>query len=342
VADAELHAWPIGAGAVVVWRGPVGKKSGHLAVVLGQDGRVVDGPLDVGSLVCATDDGLAWSDGARNSGSRTHLRTYSSAGAPRDDVGPPTMEDFTLTCGAHTAYEVIEGDEGTATKVFAIGGGIAAAAASTLPLLTVPPMALGKDEERDLFLWAEGDELGLVRVASGGDVQAASIRQGALSLLGEKGRVTPEDDVVGVDADGKQVALVTTHDESDACPNGRGGSSVHALRLSKDGAAKASSVLLSPSACGRDVGPFWTSTLGSSLFVTWAERASRPEKTSAPITGLAYRALRDDSVTRRLAQAADGVADAGCDEARCYAVALVRPPGSDGMKPETMKLLTYP
>jgi hypothetical protein len=67
-ADAELHAWPIAAGAAIVWRGPAGKKSGHLAVVVAPDGRVVDGPIDVGSFVCATDDGLAWSEAAAGGG----------------------------------------------------------------------------------------------------------------------------------------------------------------------------------------------------------------------------------------------------------------------------------
>jgi hypothetical protein len=344
-ADAELHAWPISAGAVVVWRGPVGKKSGHVAVVLAPDGHVVDGPIEVGSLVCGTDDGVAWSDGARNAASRVHLRTYAGSGAPHDESGPPTMEDFTLTCGAHAAYAVVEGDEATPTKVFAIGGGNANASA-TAPLVTVPPLALGRDEERDLFLWAEGEELGLVRISNGGEVQAASIRAGALAPVHEKGRVIPEDDVVGVDADAHQVVLVTTHDESDACPNGRGGSSVHGLRIPQDGAgggtAKMTSVSLSPSACGRDVGPFWTNTLGTSLVVAWAERASRPEKSSPPITGLAYHSFQDGATTSRVIQAADGMADAGCDGARCYAVALLREPGGDGMKPGAMKILTYP
>ena len=76
--------------------------------------------------------------------------------------------------------------------------------------------------------------------------------------------------------------------------------------------------------------------------VAWAERASRPEKSSAPVTGLAYRALEEGATTVRIAQTADAIADAGCDESRCYAVALVREPGSDGMKPEAMKILAYP
>ena len=66
------------------------------------------------------------------------------------------------------------------------------------------------------------------------------------------------------------------------------------------------------------------------------------DKASAPITGLAYRTLEDGSATQRLAQPAEAVVDAGCDETRCYAVALAREPGGDGMKPEAMKVLAYP
>jgi hypothetical protein len=339
-ADAELHAWPIAAGAVIVWRGPVGGKSAHVAVVLGPDGKVLDGPIAVGSFVCTTDDGLAWSEAAPNGATLVRLRTYGGAAA-QDATGPATMEDFTLSCGAHRAYAVVEGDEAMPTKVYGIGGGVAAG-----PAATIAPLALGAEEERDLFPWAAGDDFGVVRVSNGGEVQAADIRAGVVSpIRADKARVVPEDDVVAVDADARQIALVTTHDESDACPNGRGGSSVHVLRIPRQHegtAGAATSLRIAPSACGRDVGPFWTNTLGRSLVVAWAERASRPDKTSAPITGLAYRALEEGASTARVSQAADAIADAGCDDARCYAVALVRETGADGSKPEAMKILAYP
>ena len=38
----------------------------------------------------------------------------------------------------------------------------------------------------------------------------------------------------------------------------------------------------------------------------------------------------------RLLVSADAVADAGCDDDACYAVALVRPEGTDGMAPEDL------
>ena len=118
---------------------------------------------------------------------------------------------------------------------------------------------------------------------------------------------------------------------------------MHALRIPRGGGGGGpTSLQIAPSACDRDVGPFWTNLLRGSLAVAWAERASRPEKTSAPITGLALRLLAEGATTGRVAQMADAIADAGCDAARCYAVALVREPGGDGMKPEAMKALAYP
>jgi hypothetical protein len=321
-ADAELHAWPVAAGAAIVWRGPAGKKSGHVALVLAPDGHVVDGPMDVGSLVCATGEGLAWSEGGPGGTTRVRLRSYSPGA--HDETGPALSEDFSLTCGDRLAYAVVEGDEASPTRVYAIGGGNGPGA-----FASIASSALGRDEERDLFPWVDGDALGLVRIANGGEVQAADVHAAGVSLIhADRARVAPEDDVVGVDADPRQVVLVTTHDATEQCPNGRGGASVSALRIPRGGGPGGlAPLLIAPSACDRDVGPFWTNTLGGSLVVAWAERASRPEKKkSAPITGIAFRALVEGGATGRVEQAADAIADAGCDGVRCYAVALVREP----------------
>jgi hypothetical protein len=157
----------------------------------------------------------------------------------------------------------------------------------------------------------------------------------------DKARVPAEDDVVAVDADERGVVIVTTHDETEACPEGRGGDSVHALRIPRTGGS-AASLELAKGACSRDVGPFWSSPMAGSVVVGWVERASRPSKTSAPIAGLAYRRIGEGGATARIAQPADAIADAGCDAERCYAVALVRESGSDGMKPEAIRVIAYP
>lgn len=333
--DAELHAWPIDAGALVVWRGPVGAKSAHVAVVVAPDGRTVDGPFDVGSFVCATDDGAAWSEpGAK--GTVVKLRAWSASGA-HDVAGPTLSDDFTLTCGSHRAYALVEGDEEAPSRVYTVGD------PSTTQPVRIAPSALGRDEERDLFAWAEGDDVGVVRVAQSGSVTAADVRANAVTPLHlDSARVPPEDDVVAIDADTRSVVLVTTHDESDACPDGHGGTSVHALRIARQDVGKTTSSLLSPSACARDVGPFWTNLLGTSLVVAWTERDAHAAKGAAPISGLAYRALEEGGTLARLALSADALADAGCDATRCYAVALAREPGADGMKPEAIRVVSYP
>jgi hypothetical protein len=184
--------------------------------------------------------------------------------------------------------------------------------------------------------------MGLVRIAQSGTVTTADVLAGRSVVPHETGvRVPPEDDVVAVDADDRAVALVTTHDESEHCPEGRGGTSVHVLRAPR-GEGKASTALLSPAACSRDVGPFWMNPLGKTLVVAWPERESRKDKTTAPIVGLAYRSLEDGAALARVVLPADAMADAGCDASRCYALALVREPGTDGMSPEAIKLVAYP
>ena len=86
---------------------------------------------------------------------------------------------------------------------------------------------------------------------------------------------------------------------------------MHALRIPRGGGGGATSLQVAPSACDRDVGPFWTNLLRGSLAVAWVERASRPEKTSAPITGLAFRLLAEGATTGRIPQIADAIVDGG-------------------------------
>jgi hypothetical protein len=335
-ADAELHAWPIRAGAAITWRGLEGGKTTHVRAVVAPDGRVVEAATPVGSLVCATDDGLAWSEPAdAGSASRVVLRTWGSD--VRVAEGPPIDADFALACGARRAYAIAEGDEGSDTRVLAIG--------DAAPLVALRPGAMGADEERDLLAWATGDAMGLVRLSNGGALGAIEAKGGvAAPLRAEGARVPPEDDVVAVDADDHAVTLVTTHDESDTCPEAAGRESVLAVRLPRAGGptTRASTTKLASTKCGEDLGPFWTESLGGAQIVAWAERAARPDKKSAPIAGFAWRAFDDAGRTGHVAKPADAMADAGCDDARCYVVALARPAGADGMSPEAVEVIAYP
>jgi hypothetical protein len=338
-ADAELHAWPIASGAAITWRGTRDGRTVHVRAAIDDDGKMIEDPTDLGSLVCATARGLAWTDAADGGTTRVHVRSWGSMTGPQDELGPPIADEITLTCGSTRAYAVAEGDEGTPTRVTAVGGDAPNA------FLTLAPGALGRDEERDLLPWTAEDGFGLVRLASGGALVAIEAKGGAATPLETaRARVPAEDDVVAIDATSRAVTLVTTHDESDACPEGRGGSSVLALRIPRAGVSGgASSRELAKATCGADVGPFWTEpTFEDGLAVGWAERPSRKDKSAAPIAAVSYRLLGDTTKAGRIVQSADAVSDAGCDHHRCYVVALARPAGADGMTPEAIRVLAYP
>jgi hypothetical protein len=46
--------------------------------------------------------------------------------------------------------------------------------------------------------------------------------------------------------------------------------------------------------------------------------------------------------TGQLAITADAVVDGDCDDAGCFAAALLRDPGSDGMSPGAIGVFAYP
>ncbi len=112
-----------------------------------------------------------------------------------------------------------------------------------------------------------------------------------------------------------------------------------------------SDVTLAATDCARDVGPFWTAQLGDAngdttgdVVIAWAERASRVDRTSPPITAISYRRMRGTEVVGqgRVDAQADAVESAGCDANHCYAAALHRVAGTDVMAPEAARILQYP
>jgi hypothetical protein len=153
--------------------------------------------------------------------------------------------------------------------------------------------------------------------------------------------VPVDDDIVAVDGDAQSIYVVYTHEESASCKDERGGSSIHALRVARKGESDGTHVV-APAECGKDAGPFWTGATSSGFVIAWAERVSKSNKTSAPIGGLAYRVMDGKAELVHVAQPADALVDAGCAAGVCYAVALVREAGGDGMKPEKARVIAYP
>jgi hypothetical protein len=293
---------------------------------------------------CATQDALWFTDGKR-----VHRRPWSGS-ATHSEL--PKDKDAALVCGAHRAFALLDEDEGT--TLLALGGGGEADAgkadvgAASLPLSVLKESEFGEDEQRERAEFTVGDELGVVRLASSGAVALREIKAGALGPLRKlKTTIGRDDDVVAVDASARVVVVVFTEDAGAACAAEGGAMSpstrVKALRVDR-ATFEESTVELSPGACGREVGPFFTGAVGDAVSVAWVERVPVAGKARAPIAGLAHRAVNAAGAPGELVRAeqpADALVDAGCDGARCYAVALARREGMDAMIPGLARVLRY-
>jgi len=83
--------------------------------------------------------------------------------------------------------------------------------------------------------------------------------------------------------------------------------------------------------------------LDKATALAWAERVPKKAPTDAPIGALGWARVTGDAVeAHETALSADGLVFAGCNAERCYAVALDRAPGTDGMKPGTARVVAFP
>jgi hypothetical protein len=190
-----------------------------------------------------------------------------------------------------------------------------------------------------------------VRLGVSGAVTLREVKAGAPGPIHKlKTTIPRDDDVVAVDASPRAVVIVFTEDVGDACPNandagstGAASTRVKALRIDRT-TFEESIVELSPGMCGREVGPFFTGALGDTVSVAWVERVPVAGKARAPVAGLAHRVVPAAGPPGELArsdQPADALVDAGCDGARCYAVALARREGMDAMVPGLARVIRY-
>jgi len=337
--ESELKMMPAGAGVVLVWRGLRAKKPARQALVLGADLAPVGEPADVAAASCATRDALWYTDGKR-----IHSRPWA-ASATRTTL-PGDKEGAVLVCGAHRAFGLLDEDDGT--SLISWGGADGGAGAVTLASL-FKESEFGEDEQRERSEYTVGDDVGVVRLSVGGAVSLREVHAGAAGPLRRLKTIIPrDDDVVAVDACPRAVVIVFTEDVGEACPKGDGAAAnvstrVKALRVDRT-TFEESVVELSPGMCGREVGPFFTGALGDAVSVAWVERLPVAGMSRAPIAGLAHRSVPAGGPAGELArieQPADALVDAGCDGARCYAVALARRAGMDAMVPGLARVLRY-
>ncbi|MBX3191761.1 MAG: hypothetical protein KF819_32525 [Labilithrix sp.] len=328
--DAELKMAPAGAGVAITWRGLRGGRLVRQHVVLGADLAAKGEPIEVAAASCATQDGFWFTDGAR-----AHGRPWSGSTV---STTLPKHDDAAIVCGAHRAFALLDEEESASLVVL---GGDAGA------MTVLKDSDFGEDEQRERAEFTVGDDLGVVRLATSGALAVRELHGGALGPLRKlKRRIPHDDDVVAVDASASTIVVIYTQDVGEGCAKtGGSGPSTKVTALRVDRAGEGEEVIeLSPGTCGREVGPFFTGVIGDEVSVAWIERVPGGSLKSAraPIAALAHRVVKAAGASvARVEQPADAIVDAGCDATRCYAVALVRRPGADGMVPGFARVLRY-
>jgi hypothetical protein len=334
-ANAALYASAAGESAAIAWRGLRDGGVVTQLVSFSPSGTPRGSPWDVGAAACGTGEALAWIERARG-GTRVRMRAWT-APSPDDVATLPADRDPSVVCGTHRVLALGEGDDDITAVT--IDGPDAAAP----PRVIVRDRDFSGDEEREHDEYTVGDALGIVRIGKAGAIAVRELVDQTVSPWRKVAHKLAEaDDVVAVDADPHSVLIVFTRDQSSKC-SGTAASSVHVLRLERGGEGE-TLLDVAPGECGRELGPFWTGALAGSFVVAWPERSPKGDSKTAPISGLAYRTIVRDALgdLRRVVRASDDLVDAGCDQDRCYAVALVRAPGTDDSLPEAVETISYP
>ena len=351
--DARLGVLPLGDGAAIVWTGARnGRPSTYLAIV-GPHGELKGDPIESGTAPCATLDTLVWVDPATPapsgldasvarpahavSSTQRHVRAQAWGTSEVRDLGSLRSDPMpSLVCGDHVVYASVDGDDDRTVRAM-LGSADGAAP------MVIDDGDFGDDEEHDFQEYSVGDDLGMVRVGSSGEIAIREVSGGKLSGWSRLHHRLASDDVIEtVDANAKTIAIVYSNDESNDCPGDAAAKSVHVLSVDRKTHKDAPAVKIAAAECGKDLSLFWIGQPEGSLVVGWGEPGKRHE---APIQGLAFRVLpasANDATHSSVEQVADALVDAGCDKSRCYAVALARGDGADGMAPEPLKLLHYP
>lgn len=343
---AELGIQRAADGVVVFWRDPaVGP--GGTAVLLGPDGQARETPFEVGSAVCTTAGGIAWI-AARPIPPAPEHAVHVLARAWGERVGHEVMtlspdRSPTLVCGTHSVFALADGDDDLTVDVFMPGS-----ASPRRPTLVIRNADFA-DEEREHESFTVADDLEIARVGVGGSVATRTVTgdRDPSGWRRLKHVLSDEDDLVVVDGQPQRSLFVFTRDSDTACPTPEsGGQRVRALDVNRATGADRL-VELAPPDCQGQRGPFWIPaglTEARGPIVAWVERGpGTGDKKVPPISALAYRVMGPEGVrSGRIAIAADALVDGDCDDTACFAAALLREPGGDGMSPGPIAVIPYP
>lgn len=327
--EAELKVQAARDGRVaVVYRGRRAGKATRELAILDASGAVVS-ERRVPETGCATGDAFV----AVERGRARVVAFASTSGLG----GPETAlrADARVVCSTTEAWVLDVDGDGASARLVPAGA----------PTRLFAPT--DDDPPRELVDLGGAGGARLARVSKTGEIELRGFGDaGPARKLASR---APRDaDLAAADVGAARTVLVFTEDVGAKCPH-KGeevaSTRVTAVRVRAPGARGAAAddrLELSPGACGREAGPFVAGAVGRAgggrSVVWWAERAAAA-RGKPPISSLSVRWLGDEGEPPPLARllvSADAVADAGCDDDACYAVALVRPEGTDGMAPEDL------
>jgi hypothetical protein len=335
--DAELRLQATVGGISVFWRGLRDGKATRALALLGPRGEPRGQPIEVGPAFCATADGAAWV--APHTTGPTRIRARRWAESEWSEVlSVPSERDASLVCGDRNVIVLEEGEDDLSATAFTPGDTTAE-----------PPAVVMRDndfhdDEHEHDAYSIGDDLGLVRVAASGAVaiREASHGRSPGAWRNLEHPLSGDDDVVAVDGNASATFIVVTRGVESACPDSRSTSeSVRVLRVDRQTGRDSIEDIAAPD-CERLRGPFWIGQAPAGAVVAWVERLTAAAPKSPAISGVGLRVLTDGVRAGRIEQQADAFANGGCDERRCSAAALVREPGTDGMRPAPIRVFGYP
>lgn len=331
---AELRFLAGPSGPALFFHGVQNGKRADLVVRLDEAGRAAGEPTAVGPSPCRVGDEIVWL-----AGGKAKVLTLGSGQARAVPLSSGEGE-AQVACGADDArvlweHEGDHDDEPVLRRASDAG-------ASRRPLFRDADFP--DDEAREVaeYAWAGG--LGWIRVGQAGSLALREAPGAGLGPVKKIALKVGDDDLVAVDSTLAAVFVIATHeDEEAACDAGSVAPAVRAVRVDR-ASFDAKLVALAPGSCGRERGPFTTEAEGGKLYVTWIERAKGRGRAGAPIVGFGWAEIGDSGEPRTgfVDVDADGLASAGCAHGKCWVVALARPPGEDGMKPEPLRVLSFP
>jgi hypothetical protein len=333
--NATLNVLPTAMGAIVVWSGPQNGKEATVAIEASNDGKTVTDPFPVGPAACTTDIDLAWAERGEKDSWKIRVRRLAGTTSGLAMVLSEDREP-SLFCSPHRVFLFGDGDDDVTLSSWSAG-------THTLPIRVMEDSEFGDDEERGHEIYAVEDVLGVVRFGASGSVAAREVNgdhRSAWRRFGHK--LTESDDVILVDADAHTVVVGFTRDASGS-GDVAGQTSVNALVWDRTESHDAT-LELAPPDPARVRGPFWSGAVKGGIVVAWPERSATSDGGEAPVLGLSYRvvSLGPAGELKRITRPADDLVDAGCDNERCYAVALARALDEDGGQPEVAEVIAYP